>query len=339
MESGEQAIIRQVADLYGLEISRLLPSQKGYRNTSYPILLKDRSHVNFIMYKSEPHMLERIKRIHSVSRILEHQGLPVRHALNNKIVKLKSVHGTSYGALYNYLPGETIPWQSYTKDHIKLTGMAMSNLHAGFGHTPNVSVNVANEYEALVKRMHLYFGRLDVLEAMREKLSIVPTISFRRLAAILNICGNLAYKQNLHMDFVRGNLLFNTVKPQSTLRVGSVAMTGILDFEKVAYGHPIFDIARTLAFLFVDCPTKSPEKIEKYFLYSGYNKRGTSQFTRPVVSRDQIKMDLLIELVHLFLVHDFYKFLVHNPYDFLHQNEHFIRTRNILHERGMIQFI
>ncbi len=70
----------------------------------------------------------------------------------------------------------------------------------------------------------------------------------------------------LHMDFVRGNILYSQ---NHELRI-----SGILDFEKAAYGSPLFDIARTYAFLLVDCKYKSEKEIGKYFLRSGYIKRG-----------------------------------------------------------------
>jgi Ser/Thr protein kinase RdoA (MazF antagonist) len=104
-------------------------------------------------------------------------------------------------------------------------------------------------------------------------------------------------------------------------------ISGILDFEKASWGPPIFDIARTLAFLIVDCKYKPEPKVRKYFLHSGYNKRGDSNFTHTKVFE---------QLVDFFLVHDFYKFLKHNPYETLEQNEHFVRTRDFLLKRNIL---
>ncbi len=127
------------------------------------------------------------------------------------------------------------------------------------------------------------------------------------------------------MDFVRGNILFKGSK-----------ICGILDFEKAGYGIKLLDIARTLAFLLVDCKYKNEVKIRKYFLQSGYIKRGGADFNRRIINTADKKLDLLEELVNTFLIYDFYKFLRHNPYEFLHQNEHFIRTKKYLLERGVI---
>jgi len=123
------------------------------------------------------------------------------------------------------------------------------------------------------------------------------------------------------MDFVRGNILFDE----------GVHITGVLDFEKASHGHPLFDIARTLAFLLVDCKYKTEAQVRKYFLLSGYNKRGTGDFKITAMNAR-----LLEQLVELFLLYDFYKFLRHNPYEALPQNEHFVRTQALLLQRQLL---
>ena len=121
------------------------------------------------------------------------------------------------------------------------------------------------------------------------------------------------------MDFVRGNILFAEDE--------KAQITGVLDFEKATWGPPVFDIARTLAFLIVDCKYKDEAKVRKYFLHSGYNKRGQAEFE---------PTELLEDLLNFFLLYDFYKFLRHNPYESLKDNEHFVRTRDFLLKRNII---
>lgn len=119
------------------------------------------------------------------------------------------------------------------------------------------------------------------------------------------------------MDFVRGNILFEDTD-----------ISGILDFEKTASGHTIVDIARTLAFLLVDCKYKPYDKVDKYFLYSGYQKRGRSKDIGNDDDRNQF--------VEMFLFYDLYKFLLHNPYESLRLNEHHVRTKDILVRYGVV---
>jgi Ser/Thr protein kinase RdoA (MazF antagonist) len=334
----DDGLIRRLFSNYSVAPRVLHLPQKGYRNTSYPATLKNGQMVNLIIYKSEPGILARIRRANYVADYAAQAGLPIRHTLDQRIIRLKTPTRTAYGALYGYLPGQTIPWEAYTKAHIKLVGMAMSALHARLQGSDPVAHAVVDEYRAIVERMRLYFESQDVRKAMKQKLQLIPHIPSRRFDGILAICATLPHQQNLHMDFVRGNLLFDKAHPTSRFAIGDLALGGIIDFEKVAYGHPVFDVARTLAFLLVDCPVKSPEKIQKYFLQSGYNKRGEAKFALPGIPFHGGRLDLLEELTTMFLVYDFYKFLRHNPYESLNENHHFIRTRDILIQRKMLQY-
>jgi len=90
---------------------------------------------------------------------------------------------------------------------------------------------------------------------------------------------------------------------------------------------PAFDISRTLAFLLVDCKYKLSAEVRKYFLRSGYEKRGQGELPD---SR------LVQALTGLFLLYDLYKFLRHNPYESLHQNQHYIRTVDELTGRRLV---
>jgi Ser/Thr protein kinase RdoA (MazF antagonist) len=330
--------IQRLFAKYSLVPRTIHGSQKGYRNISYPATLKDGRTVNLIVYKSEPGILERIQRANYVADYAAKAGLPVRRLADERILRLKSVSRVAYGALYEYLPGKTIPWEAFTKDHIKLAGMAMSTLHARIHASRSAPLSVADEYRQYLIRMQYYFEDTNVERALAAKLRLQPRFVFKRFEGIMTLCDRLP-GQNLHMDFVRGNLLFDKARPTDLFAIEGLALSGIIDFEKTAYGPPVFDIARTLAFLLVDCPVKSPEKIRKYFLQSGYNKRGESVFRAPTVMRQGKSFDLLDELTTLFLIYDFYKFLRHNPYEFLNENHHFVRTRDILIGRKMLQYI
>ncbi len=46
---------------------------------------------------------------------------------------------------------------------------------------------------------------------------------------------------------------------------------------------------------------------------------------------------VLKALIGFFLLHDFHKFLKHTPYESLEQNHHFVRTRDILIDYGMLR--
>jgi Ser/Thr protein kinase RdoA (MazF antagonist) len=349
-------LMAKLLSSFNLSDVRVLDPQSGYRNTSYPLRTPEGELRNLIIYKSEPGILRRVTAANRVSNYLAATGFPTRRTMG-RILRLtgKTRTGTTrvrYAGLYDYLPGDTIPWEAYTKDHIKLLGSAMSRMHAALAQAPDLKLpsNVIGESDALYGRMSTYFAQPGVQSALRTKLHLslnptaLPTAKIR-LQSTLNLP-----HQPLHMDFVRGNILFGPANnqpratdhldaaghPQTPLHLGGLAITGILDFEKTTLGPRIFDIARTLAFLLVDAKAKTPAQIYKYFLHSGYNKRGAATFEPPVITRDGHQTDLLQALIDFYLLHDFYKFLRHNPYEYLPQNEHFHRTCQLLLQRHLI---
>ncbi len=311
-------LIERILQQYGFAATLVRGVEKGYRNQSYAAELGDGRTINLILYKREDDILDRIRRANRVSDFLAGQNFPARRTADPRIITLRSGGYVKYASLYEYLTGTTIPWEAYTMDHIKNLGGAMSDMHALLKKLPQEDLPfVIDECRALLKRMEKYFLEDGVRDALAAKLglSVPDTAAFRpALTAALDLPA-----QTLHMDFVRGNILFSEVE--------KAKITGVLDFEKTTWGPPIFDIARTLAFLLVDCKYKEEEKVRKYFLHSGYNKRGQSSFQPG---------PLLENLADFFLVHDFYKFLRHNPYESLKDNEHFVRTRVRLLKRNIL---
>lgn len=320
-------LVERILGAYGVQYVEIHDPQKGYRNQSYAVQMKD-GMLNLILYKVEPGMQARIKRANAVSNYLHEKDFPARSTADPRIIRMSTGTYEKFGALYHYLPGHTIPWEGYTQDHIKLLGKTMSDMHAALADAEIHDLpEAADEYLAIVGRMKAYFSYGPVQRALADKLllQIRPEV-FDGFEHILTRSKLLPTKQPLHMDFVRSNILFDDTSADDTLKV---TVTGILDFEKAAYGHPLFDVARTLAFLLVDCKYKAPEKVRKYFLGSGYIKRGAAVL--PVRH-----MDLLEPLLGIFLFYDLYKFLRHNPYEFLPLNEHFMRTVALLIPRKLV---
>ncbi len=324
-----ESLVARVLRLYNLDYLRILPSQKGYRNEIHPVELKNLATVQLTFFKNEPGILKRVERADKVSEFIASCGLPTRVRFDKKTIQLSSQSRHIYAGLYTYLPGNTIAWESYSKTHIKLLGQTMSDMHAilarqEFTNQPHV----IDECRSLLGRMDNYFSSNDVKMAMLKKLSIAIDVDSQKYQRLLDGCDGLPGKQQLHMDFVRGNILFAPVSNGNKCQLGNLAITGILDFEKTAVGLPVFDVARTLAFLLVDCKNKTPDQVWRYFLYSGYQKRGAAKLMYNNL--------LLQQLVEFFLLHDIYKFLRHNPYESLNENEHFIRTKYIMSEYCMI---
>lgn len=319
----EEAVVRRILAMLNISFVRIEPPSKGYRNSSFPVLLPNGQRLNVIVYKREPGIVERIRRADAASAFLAERGLPTRVA-HSDIIKLNGTNGERYARIYNYLPGVTIPWEAYTMKHLKSLGRTLAIIHATLHEYSNGrSPSIIAESRSLSKRMAVYFASPGVRQALRQKLglaiepSVMPKLDFALASPDILALPS----QTLHMDFVRGNILF---KP------GTPDISGIIDFEKTSHGPKIFDLARTLAFLLVDCKYKEPAKVRQYFIASGYIKHGGQRLSGP-------ELRLLTELTRFYLIHDFYKFLKHNPYEALHANQHFLRTRDFLLKDGIIK--
>lgn len=324
------AVMRQ----YGYKYSHCLGVVSGYRNSSHLVETVDGNRYNFIVYKDEPGIAERIKRVNAFSEYIVSHNLPVRCPVDTRVVTLANTHMTRYGGLYTYLDGETIPWEAYTKKHIKLLGMTLGRFHTVSQSYEGLLPLVTDEYLAIVERIRTYFSLPGVRSALRRKLGLEFRAAWcEQFEAVLHESATLTGQISLHMDLVRGNVLFREAREGDALTLDDLALSGILDLEKAAAGHPLFDVARTLAFLLVDCP-KPATKIQNYFINSGYRKRGS----RTLQSVQLASGDMLEQLVTLFLVYDFYKFLKQNPYESLPENHHFARTCHILSGRQVIQY-
>lgn len=327
-------------EAFGLEGAKFAVPHAGYRNVSYAITRGNKRY-NLLIHKNEAGVIGRIRRTNMLGTALHQAGLPVRYPLDERILEMR-MGTTRYALLYNYLPGTTIPWEAYTMKHIKLLGWAMACLHRAMEPLDASGFpKVYDEYHAILKRINTYFEQASVSRAVQQKLGVSCTASaLRRFENFLTACSTLPKQQLLHMDMVRGNVLFGAASPGDTFHINNLALTGVVDFEKAAAGHPLFDVARTLSFLLVDCSTKSQEQIYRYFLNSGYGKRGESP-VKPISVKlpHGLECDVLETAIDLFLLYDFYKFLRSNPYESLSNNYHYIRTRDQLLARGILELV
>lgn len=328
--------VREAYAKYGYKNVRLLGQSKGYRNTSY-IAAAQHAALNLILYKDEPRIGARIKRTNRLGNFVSSKGIPARSTADSRILRIDSSSHTRYAALYHYLPGETIAWEAYTQKHLKLLGNTLAKLHtATQSFDASEFPHVCDEYQDICERMDSYFNDSLAMRAAAQKLQIaINHASLNLFRNVLQACKNLPEQQILHMDFVRSNILFATGS-KGSLKIDDVVLSGVLDFEKAAYGHRIFDIARTHAFLLVDSKHKPPEKVLKYFILSGYIKRGEQTVPRVFVTLDDVRTDVFETLISLFLLYDLYKFMRHNPYEYLAQNEHYTRTRDLLIARKVV---
>ncbi|MCL1877003.1 phosphotransferase [Candidatus Saccharibacteria bacterium] len=334
-------IIERALNFYGVSWAKIHGEKSGYRNKSYRIETRDAGDLNLIFFKSEPDILSRINAADAVSDHVAAYGLPVRERFDTRTLKLVGASSgrIRYARIYKYLPGATIPWEDYTKKRIKLLGWAMSDLHHAAADFDGDLPDALNQCQNQLKSMQNYFSDQNVQNAMHRKLHLsIDSKIFENLENTLTRAAKLPHQIPLHLDLVRGNVLYlreDSLPANSFWRIDNVTLTGLIDFEKAARGPAVLDLARTYAFLTIDCARKNPDKIFKYLISSGYNKRGKNRIN---LSSPELT-PLFWGLVKFFLIYDFYKFLRHNPYEFLHENHHFRLTRNMLIQKNMIQYV
>ncbi|MCL2001854.1 aminoglycoside phosphotransferase family protein [Candidatus Saccharibacteria bacterium] len=317
------ANVLRLARAFGLKNPEIFTYNHGYRNHSFGILAEGKKY-NLMLLKNEPTALERMQNADLVSQIVAAAGLPARLLADPRTLKAATDKGYRLARLYYWLEGSTIPWEAYTRKHLRELGKTLAELHASLANTDLPLPDALTELTDYNDTMQAYFAKSEVQKALTAKLNLKTRINYDKIARFLGAqpLQGLA-RQPLHLDFVRGNILWAT--PKSLL---NPTISGIIDFEKTAAGSPLIDLARTYAFLLVDCP-KSEPKIAKYFLHSGYIKYGKSQLLIPP--------KIFYNMTNFFLLFDFYKFLSHNPYEDLENNYHFCRTRDILLVRNILE--
>lgn len=325
-------LIKSILNKYNVEYVSILPPQSGYRNQIWPVVTKEGHTINLTIFKTDRDIINRIKNASQVSDWLFSKNMPTRKQLDPRLVSINWNSTKKVAGLYTYLPGYTIAWESYTKNHLKLIGLTMADMHKNLSNYNHKLPSVYDELVAIANNMSLYFSKYDIQSAMTRKLYLCIDVSYIKI--LLNktlMSKNLPHQQVLHLDFVRGNILYNdkNINQNYKYKINNLSISGILDFEKVSYGYVGIDIARTLAFLYIDCKYKKPSDVYKYFLVSGYYKHGNNEIK---------SIKFLTNTVLYFLLYDFYKFLRHNPYQDLHLNEHYIRTRAILVQFGIIKY-
>lgn len=313
-------LLNNLSNTYGLEFIQILNhSEKGYRNKNLILKTTDKSY-NLVIYKREKGILTTIKSTNQFYKYLNSNNIPTRKVIRTKskkdIIVLKSNNINYYASLYSFIEGSTLPWEGWNKSHLKTIGCILALIHSfKIPEDLNYLSNVVDIEIEHLNRMQTYFSNEDVSKALSIKLKLIVNKdyleSFYSTFTILRSQKNISL---LHMDLVRGNVIWNNKN-----------LAGIIDGEKVCKGLPIFEIARTFSFLLVDCKYKTAKEVFKYFLVKGYLKE-TSLFNG----------ELLQTLVDFYLIYDFYKFLKHSPYESLEKNEHFLRTRFILLKRKIL---
>ncbi|MEA3357347.1 MAG: phosphotransferase [Patescibacteria group bacterium] len=326
--------------LHKSQTIRLENSNQGYMNTCIQVSLHNPTQTYIAIIYNRPRYSTDQSRIilddaYKAAKYLHDHGLPCRIPILTKRKKrlikfsMEDTKSEHIMGLYNFLPGNTLPWESYTRRHLRALGKCMAEMHRllkDFPHQttslPRWSDYLRNDYSKLKS----YFQKNS--PAIKKKLSLQVNIKdCTELTKSLHpkSLHPKSHEQTIHYDFVRGNILFSSEK-----HILTYPITGILDFEKAMIASTAVDIARTLSFLLVDCKYKSDQEIITYFLKEGYVALGKANSPR---------FDQLNNLMIYFWLRDLWKFLTGNPYNDLHLNYHYTETVRRLAKTAYITLI
>ncbi len=293
---------------------------QGYMNFVFPFTLKNAHEAKkyvAVFYNASRYSsavdLAKLEACEQVAGKLATAGLPARTAVlardGRKFCKYAFRGENNFFALYEYLPGEALMWESYTRRHLYALGATLKQIHVALKNETGLELPQWRKYlPSDSAKITKYFQVNSKI--IKTKLKI--ELNTEKFQKILKSMQADKTTQVIHGDFVRSNVLFSSEK-----RAEDYEITGILDFEKCMYAPAIVDIARTLAFLLVDCKHKSESEIVYHFLIRGYGANDYPKY---------ISLYHLKEFLLYFWTRDLWKFLTANPYESLHQNYHFTAT-------------
>ncbi|EKD49417.1 MAG: hypothetical protein ACD_63C00149G0003 [uncultured bacterium] len=165
-------------------------------------------------------------------------------------------HRGYFIGVYSYVHGESILWQAYSSKKIK---SAVSYLY--FFHKSSRSFQDKNSCARILRSV------ADLKAKIEEFKSPFFKIEKKRACEILSeLYDAVAEREDeltvLHGDYGRGNIIFEKEK-----------VTGMIDFESVCLGHPVFDVGHFLGTLLVDTLWQAPDLEENVILeYEKFSK-------------------------------------------------------------------
>ncbi|MBD3329774.1 phosphotransferase [Candidatus Dojkabacteria bacterium] len=317
------------------EVIEIEELEQGYMNLVFRIGSEKTSYICIIYNRNrynDSKAQRYLSKSYQAAEFLSQNKIPVRTAYKNRNGGLISRADFGDGkqrlfGLYKFLSGSTIPWESYTRRHLRSLGRTLNQIHRTWAEYENATGDFVkwNEYiEKDSKSMLEYFNRNE--KFIKIKLGVKLDFSaYDLLIKSIQTTFQTGF-QLIHCDFVRGNILFSQKKLPKVYPI-----TGVLDFEKVMAAPIQVDLARTLAFLLVDCKYKTREEIIKYFITEGYLWK-----VEKGIPDSKLNFNEIQKLVNYFWMRDLWKLLQCNPYEDLSLNFHYDKTVQKLIKQKLI---
>lgn len=233
-ENISEADFKSVLDAYWVtsDFDSISP-QRLYGGIRNAVFLLNTSRGDFVLtiYKPAPSAKKRVKRNLKIYTFLKPQGLPVPEmvpAKNGRLFVNRFILGVErFVSLHKYIGGYKI--FPYSEDDLFAMGKMLSNFHSCLRTFPEQGI-----------------------------LRLIP----EEIAATETFAGSNTV---LHMDFARGNVLFE----------GRGDISVVLDFEEAMWGPPILDISKSLALISKDNKMIDFDFVKGKF-FEGYREGSTT---------------------------------------------------------------
>ncbi len=171
-----------------------------------------------------------------LEKLAEHmgqRGIATRHLAAPATIPLTQ-SGFRWMAVYRGVAGQSIPWSDYSKRQIISATKYLAEIHEA-----GRSFAGRNSLVPLGARLDRWPEKAAAAEWPGYKVNQAALTQIKtRLTALSH---DQAASTVLHGDFGRANIIFQ-----------EESVSGVVDFDRAVFGHPLFDLGRFTSYLLLD---------------------------------------------------------------------------------------
>lgn len=172
---------------------------------------------------------ERRELLEKLAGHMESRGIATRHLVTPSVIQLDR-SAFRWMAVYHGVAGRSIPWSDYSEPQIISAVRYLARIHeAGRSFAGRNSLARISEAFRPVK--------IPAVPGYRVNQDALNNIKTRLRARN----SDQATATVLHGDFGRANIIFQ-----------EESVSGVVDFDRAVFGHPLFDLGRFTSYLLLD---------------------------------------------------------------------------------------
>ncbi|MCC7436746.1 phosphotransferase [Candidatus Nomurabacteria bacterium] len=254
-----EELLTKIEYLYGLRLEWFEKVTKGFLSENH-VLIDNLGKKKYFLKRYRFDKEEKIKQIHIAKNFFYEKGIPVIIPLKNKEEKTFFYFDNTYFALFPFIEPKHLDRKQLSDNSIISLGKMLANIHLA-GKNTNLPINekfegwnkdkLLNRIEEL-KLVINNHNDFDILASedisLRKSIISLNSITFENIG--------LSSDHLIHGDYHGGNVFFD--------EKGEVSY--VFDFEKTLYAPRMFELFRSLVFIFFG-DSFSEENILKAKLY------------------------------------------------------------------------